>query len=124
MSDPISDLVIRIKNASLVNANLVPMPFSNFKLGILAVLKKYKYIDAVNIKTVKNKKILEVVISKKIMHFKRLSKPGQRLYVKSNEIPRPLRSLGLVIISTPQGVISGHEARKLHVGGELICEIW
>jgi len=125
MSDPIADLIIRIKNASLSNLKEVIMPFSNFKIAILNIFQKYGYIKSVDTKLVKEKKVIVVTLSdNKIMHIRRLSKPGQRLYVKSKEIPRPLRGMGLVVISTPSGVISGADARKSNIGGELICEIW
>jgi len=125
MSDPIADLIIRLKNATLANLKEVVMPYSNFKLAILSIFKKHGFVESVSVKVVKEKKALEVILNgKKITHIKRLSKPGQRIYVKSNEIPKPLRGLGLVLISTPKGVISGQEARKQNLGGELICEIW
>ena len=125
MSDPIADLIIRLKNAASANLEEVIIPYSNFKLAILNVFKKYGFIGEVSTKSVKNKQVLCVSLKgNKIVHMKRLSKPGQRYYVKSNEIPRPLRGLGLIVLSTPKGVISGHEARKLKVGGELICEVW
>ena len=125
MSDPIADLIIRIKNAKDSQLEELVVPFSNFKLEILEVMKKYDLIENVEVKI--GKKFKSIVVkfgSKQISHIKRISKPGRRYYVKANQIPRPLRGLGLVILSTPAGVISGNEARKKQIGGELICEAW
>jgi len=125
MTDPISDLVIRIKNAYSNNLEETFVPFSNFKLAILDVIKHNKLIDELQVKGEKKSKQIRIVLkTSQISHIKRLSKPGKRIYVRSNEIPRPLRGMGLVIVSTPNGVISGNEARKKNIGGELICEVW
>ncbi len=125
MSDPIADLIIRLKNANLVDKNEVSMPHSNFKEAILGVMKQNGYIIDVSSKSVKKKKNLKVKFTpNQFSHIRRLSKPGMRYYVKSKDIPNPLRGLGLVIVSTPEGLLSGKEARKMKIGGELICEIW
>lgn len=125
MSDPIADLLIRLKNASAVSKNEVILAYSKHKKAILDVILREGFIDSVAEKTVKNFQVLVVGIgSKKMSHIKRISKPGQRIYVGSEDIPRPLRGLGLIVVSTPVGVISGKEARKRNIGGELICEVW
>lgn len=125
MSDPIADLITRIKNAKNARKEQVVIPFSKFKKAVLEVMKKDGYVDGIEEQTIDNKKSLVVVISEsEITHIRRLSKPGQRIYVAKKDIPRPLRGLGLVILSTPKGVISGREAAKLNCGGELICEVW
>lgn len=125
MSDPIADLIIRLKNASLVDKSEVSMPHSNFKEAILAVMKKNGYIADISSKAIKKKKNLKVKFSpNQFSHIRRLSKPGMRYYVKSKDIPTPLRGLGLVIVSTPKGLLSGKEAKRMKIGGELICEIW
>lgn len=125
MSDPIADLLIRLKNAGSAGLLEVAIPYSKLKKAILDVILKNGYIESINEKKIKNLRYLSVTLGKnKLAQVKRLSKPGQRIYVKSNEIPKPLRGLGLVVISTSAGVISGHEARKRNLGGELICEIW
>lgn len=125
MSDPIADLIIRIKNAQDANQSVILIPHSNFKLDILNVMKKDGVISDARVISDKKSKIIEIYLgSRQISNIKRLSKPGRRYYVKAGEIPRPLRGLGLVIMSTPRGVLSGLEARKLNVGGELICEVW
>lgn len=125
MSDPIADLITRIKNAKNARKEQLTLPFSKFKKAVLVVMKDNGYVDSVEEKTIKDKKYLVVGIAEaSITHIRRLSKPGQRIYVAKKDIPRPLRGLGLIIISTPRGVISGKEAAKLNCGGELICEVW
>jgi small subunit ribosomal protein S8 len=125
MTDTIADLISRVKNAQMSNQNGIAVPFSKFKVDILNVMKKNNIIEETKILEEKNLKIIKVNFgTKRISHIKRLSKPGRRYYVKASQIPKPLRGLGLVIISTPKGVISGHEAKKLNIGGELICEVW
>ena len=125
MSDPIADLIIRLKNANLVDKNEVNMPHSNFKEEILNVMKTNGYLSDISSKLIKKKKNLKVrFMPNQFSHIRRLSKPGMRYYVKSKDIPNPLRGLGLVIVSTPKGLLSGKEAKRMRVGGELICEIW
>ncbi|MFA7243742.1 MAG: 30S ribosomal protein S8 [Patescibacteria group bacterium] len=125
MSDPIADLLIRLKNALSAGKTEAVLPYSKHKKAVLDVILKEGFISAVSEKIVKNQKMLLVTFGAgKMMHLKRLSKPGQRIYVKANDIPKPLRGLGLIVMSTPVGVISGREAKKTNIGGELICEIW
>jgi len=125
MSDPISDLIIRIKNAQDLRKDDLVLPYSNYKLAVLEVMIKYDLISDIEVKQGKKFKYISIKFgSKQISHIKRISKPGRRHYVKASQIPRPLRGLGLVILSTPSGVISGNEARKKQIGGELICEAW
>ena len=125
MSDPIADLITRIRNAHAVNMSEVCIPYSKFKEAVLKVMHANGYINSYEVKKVKELKNLVVSIKDiDINHIRRLSKPGQRIYVAKTNIPKPLRGMGLVIISTPKGVISGKEAVKLNTGGELICEVW
>lgn len=125
MSDPISDLIVRIKNAHEAGHIDVMMPYSKFKMAVLAVMRQNGFIQNVEVKNNKNvKDILVTIGDNTISHIKRLSKPGQRIYVSRRDIPRPLRGLGLIVLSTPKGVVSGKEAIKLNTGGELICEVW
>lgn len=125
MTDPIADLISRLKNAQMSNQSGIILPYSNFKLDILKVMKDSNIIEKVEASKEKILKTINVSFgSKKMIHIKRLSKPGRRYYTKVKNIPKPLRGLGLVIISTPKGVISGNEAKKLNIGGELICEVW
>lgn len=126
MTDHIADLLVRIKNASLVKKYEVTLPFSKMKEAILKILEREEFIKNIEVRGEANKKVISFRIShtKTPTHIKQISKPGQRIYVKSKDIPNPLRGLGLVIISTPKGVISAKEASKTGLGGELICEIW
>ena len=125
MSDPIADLITRIRNAHAVRMSEVCIPYSKFKEAVLKVMLGNGYIDSYEVKTIKEIKQLVVKIENSdISHIRRLSKPGQRIYVAKKSIPKPLRGMGLIIISTPKGVISGKEAAKLNLGGELICEVW
>lgn len=124
--DYIADMLIRIKNASAVGKSDVVVPHSNLKEAILMILKKQGFI-ADFVKTDEDAKpMLSITLSanKKPSHIRQISKPGRRVYVKSKEIPAPLRGFGTVILSTPAGVITGREAKKTGLGGELICEIW
>lgn len=125
MTDPIADLLVRIRNASLANKLLIVMPFSKIKLAILTILQEEGYLRNVKATEVKKKKMLEATLTEsRLSHAKQISKPGRRVYVKSKDIPKPLRGLGLVIISTPEGIITSKQAVKKGLGGELICEIW
>jgi len=97
--------------------------YSSLKKNILEVLKKHSYI--IDFQVDSDKSFITVTLKKDVFsHLKRISKPGQRIYVQSKEIPKPLSGYGLVIVSTPRGVVDGKEAKRLGVGGELICEVW
>ncbi len=127
MSDPIADLVIRIKNAQASKKEQVTVPYSKFKEAIVKIMKENGFVTKYHKKKDSQKERYDLIIDfteKKVAHFKRLSTPGQRLYIKSSNIPRPLRGFGLVIVSTSKGVLSGYDARKKRLGGELICEVW
>lgn len=126
MTDQIADLLSRIRNSGAVQKYEVIMPFSKMKEAILRILEKEGFVHNVEIIEEDNKKTIKLRISERNMptHLKQISKPGQRIYVKHSKIPKPLRGFGLVVISTPKGVISGREAAKAGLGGELICEVW
>ena len=126
ITDPIADLLTRISNAVKAGHERTSVPYSKLKMTILDVLKKSKYIE--DYKTVKAGSFDEIEIkldpeSRKI-NLKRISKPGRRVYLKKNEIKPVLRGFGVSVLSTPKGVMTGDEARKNGVGGEIICEIW
>lgn len=134
--DPIADFLAKIRNALLRRKPVVEDSYSNMKLAIAKILKKEGYIKKVKKINREGKDYLELELSYDengeplIHHLKRLSKPGRRLYVSWKEIPKvkPLagyrEELGIVIISTPRGVMTGKEARRRHLGGELIAEIY
>ncbi len=124
--DQIADLLVRIKNASLVGKTEVTTTFSKMKEAILNILKNEGFLTDIAIIEENNKRYLKASLSlKKIpSHIKQISKSGRRIYAKNKEIPTPLRGLGTVIISTSTGLTTGKVARKSGLGGELICEIW
>ena len=131
MTDPIADMLTRIRNANTSNHDTVDVPASKMKVSIADILfkegyiQKYELVDDGSFKTIritlkygkdKNEKI--------ITGLKRISKPGLRVYAGKDELPRVLGGLGIAIISTNQGVVTDKEARKLNVGGEVLAYIW
>lgn len=129
MTDPISDMLTRIKNATKARHEKVTAPYSNLKSKILKILKKEGYIE--NFKKVKNNKIeeLEVILSyanntPRITELKKISRSSQRIYVDKKSIPRSKQGLGVMIVSTSKGLMTDKEARKQGVGGEVLCEVW
>lgn len=125
-TDPIADLLTRIRNAYKARKDMLTIPHSKMKSSILQVLKDKNFIQ--DYRTVKNGKFdeLEVILNEEIRNLtlKRVSKPGQRIYINSTSIKKVNGGLGLSILSTPKGVMSGHEAKKQKLGGELICEVY
>jgi small subunit ribosomal protein S8 len=128
MSDPISDMLTRIRNASRALLPAVEMPHSRVKEGIAHILKREGYVAEVTAdgKTLKNLKIQLKYSGKKpvIEGLKRISKPGLRKYVGSTEIPRVLGGMGVSILSTSEGIMTGTQAKQKNLGGELLCYIW
>jgi len=130
LADPIGDMLTRIRNGQMRSLNKIEIPFSNFRLKILEVLKKEGYIINFNIDNGKNK-IKSILIDLKyyegqpvIKEIKRISKPGRRVYSRADSIPRVLNGLGVAILSTSKGVMSDTEAVKNNLGGEIICRIF
>jgi small subunit ribosomal protein S8 len=132
MTDPIADMLTRIRNASAVHRTDVVVPFSTLKLEIAKVLQLEGYIEEVVVDEAKSPfKQLKLTlkydsISKEpaIRHISRISTPGRRVYVKRDEVPQVLNGYGIAILSTSRGVLSCQQARRSRVGGELICELW
>ncbi len=129
MTDPIADLLIRIKNAYMAKKTQVSMPDSKVKRAILAILMTEGYVESFEVVGEVPKLAIDVQLKyvKKqsaMSGVRRLSKPGRRLYVTAKEIPQTLAGYGLTIISTNKGILSDSEARKKNVGGELVCKIW
>jgi small subunit ribosomal protein S8 len=129
VNDPIADMFIRIKNAQAVNHASVTMPASKMKESIASVLKKSGYIGNVARKSNEPGDLLEIELRYEgkqpvISHLKRISKPGSRRYSSVESFPRPLSGHGLVIVSTSKGVMSGAEAQKAGLGGEVIATVW
>ncbi|MDD5145815.1 MAG: 30S ribosomal protein S8 [Candidatus Pacebacteria bacterium] len=129
MSDSISDLLTSIKNAQAVSKETVVIPFSNLCYSISQVLEKEGLVSKIEKKGKKTKKVIEITLRYEektpvISGIERISRPGQRIYIKNKEI-RPIRGgYGLAIISTSKGLLTNKEAKKQKLGGELICEIW
>ena len=128
--DPIGDMLTRIRNGQMRSLNKINIPFSNFRLKILEVLKKEGYIIDFDIDNDKKKiKFLSVDLKyyegqPVIKEIKRVSKPGRRIYSKATSIPKVLNGLGLAILSTSKGVMSDSDAMKNNLGGEIICKVF
>ena len=131
MSDPIADMLTRIRNANTAKHDTVDVPASKMKLAIADILLKEGYIAKYDVLEDGAFKTIRITLKysadkneKIITGLKRISKPGLRIYAGSQEIPRVLGGLGIAILSTNQGVITDKEARKLHVGGEVLAFVW
>ena len=131
MSDPIADMLTRIRNANTAKHDTVDIPASKMKLSIAEILLNEGYIEKYDVVEDGAFKTIRVTLKygadkneKVISGLKRISKPGLRIYAGSQEIPRVLGGLGIAILSTNQGVITDKEARKLHVGGEVLAFVW
>ena len=130
MTDPIADMLTRIRNANQNRAKTVTMPSSKMKEQIATILKDEGYITNFSIKKNDVQNILTLTLKyadnkeRVITGLKRISKPGLRVYAKAEEIPSVLNGLGIAIISTPKGVMTDKLARKNNVGGEVIAYIW
>ena len=125
LTDPIADMLTRIRNAHLALHKEVRVPSSRMKQSIGAILKQEGYVDDV---TVEDRAIVIALKYHKgrpaISGLKRVSKPGRRVYVGSSQIPPVQNGLGICIVSTSRGVLAGASAQEKNVGGELLCEIW
>lgn len=128
-TDPIADMLTRIRNAILVRKNEINLPHSNAKEAVARLLKDNNFIDSVSVADATVGKTMNIVINgehtnARITEIVRLSKPGRRYYVNSKEIPVVKRGRGIVIISTSKGMMTGDKAKSEHVGGELICKVY
>ncbi len=128
MTDPIADMLTRIRNASMIKKGEVCVPFSKIKLAIANILLENGFLTKVEEKKdIKPSLILTLKYNNKqpaIQHIKRVSKPGHRVYVKSNDLKQVLNGFGISIISTPKGLMNNSTARKQKMGGEIICEVY
>ncbi len=123
--DPLSDLVARIKNGYLAGLTEVSMPHSKLRESVINVLAKSSYVK--NVKVLDGQLMIGLMYKSKepaITEIVRVSKPGSRIYCGYKSLPRILSGLGMQILSTPAGVISDKEAKKLKIGGEVICKVW
>lgn len=130
MTDPIADMLTRIRNAGSAHHDTVEMPFSKIKLSIAEILEKEGYIDGFEVMKGTSYDTLRMSLKygpnreQLINGIKRISKPGLRIYTKNTDIPRVLGGLGIAIISTSKGVLTDREAREKNVGGEVIAYVW
>lgn len=125
--DPIADLLTRIRNGYLARLHEVTVPCSKLKAEILRILKKNGYV--VDFVESEDKRTFVVTLqdvrtTKYIPSFRRISRPGQRIYIKSTDIKKSRNGVGIFILSTPKGLVTGYEAHSLGIGGELLCEVY
>ena len=130
VSDPIADMLTRIRNAIMVRHDFVLVPASRTKLSIARILKEEGFINDYEVLRGKPHRVIKIYLKYSdknqtlLSGLERVSKPGLRVYVQRKEIPRVYGGLGIAILSTPKGVITGQKAWRLGIGGELLCYIW
>ena len=130
VSDPISDLLTRLRNATMVSKSNIEIPHSKFKFQLATLLKDEGYVSDVKVEGDGTKKVINIELkysdegASVISGMNRLSNPGNRVYSSFDNLPRNNGGLGTVIVSTSRGLLSDSEARKRKLGGELICEVW
>ena len=130
MTDPIADMLTRIRNASMARHERAEMPHSRLKEHVAGVLKAEGYLDDVRVSEGEEPKMLTLVLrygrdrQSAIDGIRRVSTPGRRVYVRHDRIDRVVSGMGISILSTSRGVMTDREARRQRVGGELLCEIW
>jgi small subunit ribosomal protein S8 len=128
MSDPVADMLTRIRNGQQVDKTNVVMPSSKLKVAIAQVLKDEGYIDGFQVKSEDGKPQLEIALKyyagrPVIERIERVSRPGLRVYKGRNDIPRVMNGLGVAIVTTPQGVMTDRKARAAGIGGEVLCYV-
>lgn len=128
-NDPIGDLLIQIKNASMAGKSAISLPYSRMKHAVADILAREGYVGSIGKDGIAPKESLRIEIKYQggipvITDLKRVSKPGLRAYVNKKEIPNVVGGMGIAILSTPQGIMTGKEAKKRGIGGELLCKIW
>jgi len=130
MTDPVGDLLTRIRNAGRAGHADTTCPSSRLKLAVARVLKEEGYVDDVTVESAKGRPLIRVAIrygddgDPIIDGLRRVSRPSRRVYVGAKAIPRVRNGLGIAVMSTPRGVVSDRVAREQSVGGEVICEVW
>lgn len=126
MTDPIADLLTRIRNGLMASHDFVRVPYSNKKRAILEILRASGYIGDFESQGEGSKRELVISLSgsKQPQNLTRVSKPGRRVYAGNKEIPYVLGGKGIMVVSTSKGMMTGRQARKLGLGGELICKVW
>jgi len=130
MTDPVADMLTRIRNANIAGHKTVDVPASKIKKNIAEILLKEGYIKGFEVEEKEPQAVIHIEMKygpnkeKVITGIKRISKPGMKVYAKKDELPKVLGGLGIAVISTSNGLITDKEARKLGVGGEVICYVW
>ena len=129
LSDPIGDMIARIKNAQARSHKIVELPSSNFKIQIAGILKNEGFIRDFKVKNEENKPVLSLELkyhsgNPVINNFERVSKPGRRIFSSADSLPKINNGLGIAIVSTPKGVMTDMDARKQKIGGEIICKVF
>jgi small subunit ribosomal protein S8 len=129
MTDPIADLLTRIRNAIQAEHATAIVPHSSLKERVLQILEREGYISGFDVSREGNKATLEVHLKRggggsAVRGLKRVSTPGRRVYASAADVPRVLDGLGVAIISTPKGLMTDREARRAHLGGEVLCNVW
>ena len=130
MSDPLADMLTRVRNAGMVKFETVDIPLSKVKVNVAKILKDEGYINDYHIDKSGPQGTLRIDLkydqnmTRVITGLRRISKPGRRIYVNADNIPKVMSGLGIGIISTSKGVFADHQARKMRVGGEFLCEVW
>ncbi len=128
-TDPIADLLTRIRNACMVGINEIRVPASKLKVTVAKELKKAKYLSDVKLESAKPRDMLIITINQPgenatITEITRVSKPGRRVYVGADKIPKIKNGRGMVLVSTSKGVLPGHQATKLRLGGEILLKVY
>ena len=130
MTDPVADMLTRIRNAIQIERPYVEMPASKVKIGIADALKREGYIWEYQVVEQEPQNVLQIQLKygpngeRIVQHLSRTSKPGRRIYTRSTEIPQVLKGMGVCILSTNKGVLSSREAKKQGIGGEILCTVW
>jgi small subunit ribosomal protein S8 len=133
VTDPIADMLTRVRNALMIGHAVVAIPSSKIKVEIARILKEEGYIEDYFVTDDKPQPVLRIRLKYSgdrrnrkpvISGLDRVSRPGRRVYTRKRDIPWVLSGLGISVLSTPKGVITGHQARRLGVGGEILCYVW
>lgn len=130
MSDPLADMLTRIRNAGMVSFESVEMPHSKLKAGVAGILKEEGYIRGYDVIEDSKQGVLRIDLKydqnrrQVITGIRKVSKPGRRIYVKADAIPRVMSGMGIAVLSTSRGIMTDGQARRQGVGGELLCEVW
>ncbi len=129
VNDPVGDLLAQIKNASMAGLQSIDLPYSRMKMEVAKILSQEGYVGAIEKTGTDPKSRLKIAIkyvgkTPVITGVKRISKPGLRLYVNKQSIPTVVGGMGIAIVSTPQGIMTGRDAKKKGIGGEILCTTW